>query len=273
MTALQQSVAIGPAVFTIGQLLLVFAYFVALIAGHLAGLRREVKIADTLIKIVMVSLLAGRVIFVARYWGSFDGVLAMLDIRDGGFDPSGALIGGMVYSAWVFWNSPQARSTLATALICGGLAWGLTAGPLMIIEQQSRPLPEVMLSTSAGERISLPQLAEQKNEPLVVNLWATWCPHCISEMSMFAEAQRKETDITFVFINQGEGPSRVRSFLDKKGLRMDNILIDPHNSFGEAIGSKALPTTLFYSESGQLVDSRSGRISWARLESGLERLR
>lgn len=273
MSILQQSISIGPAVFTIGQLLLVFAYFIALISGYFAGLRRGVRVSDSLFTLVIVSLVTARAIFVVRYWGSYDGFLAMLDIRDGGFDPSGALAGGLAYSAWSLWRYPHLRSSLTTALVAGGLAWGIIAGPLLMVEQQSRPLPEVALNTPTGEQIYLPEYARQSNQPLVINLWATWCPHCVSEMSMFAKAQEEETGVTFIFVNQGEAPTRVLSFLEERSLTIDNVLMDKHNKLGKTTGSTALPTTLFYDKSGQLVDSRTGRISRARLESGLEKVR
>jgi thiol-disulfide isomerase/thioredoxin len=273
MIALQQGVAIGPAVFTLNQILLGFAYFVALIAGYFAGLRREVSISDALIKLVLASLIVARIVFIIRYWNSYDGVLAMLDIRDGGFDAMGALTGGLGYAAWTLWHTPRIRAPLTTALLSGFLAWAIIATPLMILAQQSRPLPEVTLNTLAGEQIYLPQYAQKKDKPIVINLWATWCPHCVSEMSMFAKAQKEEEDVLFIFANQGEPASQVTRFMAQKSLPIDNLLLDPHNRLGQAIGSKALPTTLFYDQDGQLVDSRSGRISRARLESGLERLR
>ncbi|BAU58599.1 thioredoxin [Halorhodospira halochloris] len=273
MTGLQQSIAIGPAAFTIGTLLIVFAYFVALITGYFAGLRHQVRVSDTLFMLVIVSLVTARAVFVVRYWGSYDGFLAMLDIRDGGFDPAGGLIGGLTYTVWAYWSKIQIRKPLTTALVAGGLAWGITAGPLLMIEQQSRPLPQVTVSNKDGEQTGLTEFAAQHEQPMVINLWATWCPHCIREMPMFADAQEEMSDITFMFVNQGEDPSQVRNFISERDLEIDNIFFDPHNNLSNATGSHALPTTLFYDENGQLIDSRTGGISRARLESGLERLR
>ncbi|MDO8775926.1 MAG: TlpA family protein disulfide reductase, partial [Burkholderiaceae bacterium] len=52
-----------------------------------------------------------------------------------------------------------------------------------------------------------------------------------------------------------------------------NVLLDPSTALGRAIGSTALPTTLFYDASGQLVDTQLGELSAASLASKLNRLR
>ncbi|MBK1734428.1 thiol:disulfide interchange protein [Halorhodospira abdelmalekii] len=270
---LQQSVALGPLALSIGQLLILVAIVVALVTGALAGLRQQVRVIDYLLALLTVGLISARAAFVVRYWGSFDGPLAMIDIRDGGFEPIGALIGGAFYVAWRLWRSPQVRRPLVTAIAAGGITWGLTAGPMTMIEQQSRPLPDVEISTLEGERLGLAELAAAKGQPLVVNLWATWCPHCIREMPTFAQLQQEESDVSFLFINQGEGPAQVRRFLEERNPGLENIYLDPRNAVGNATGSQALPTTLFYSAEGQLVHTQTGGASRATIERGLQRLR
>src|SRR5690554_8147761 len=55
-------------------------------------------------------------------------------------------------------------------------------------------------------------LSDYKGKPVVVNLWATWCPPCIREMPVLDEAQQANQDIHFVFVNQGEDSAEVTHF-------------------------------------------------------------
>ncbi len=273
MDVLSQTVAIGPVVISIGQILIAIAVLVALIAGGLAGRRHGVRVSDSLLTVVLVALVGARAVFVVRYWGSFDGVGAMLDIRDGGLDPWGGLVAGGAYAAWTLWRAPALRGALVRGLVAGGVTWAVTAGPLLIIDQQSRPIPDETVHTLDGERTALPELVERHEQPLVVNLWATWCPPCQREMPVLERAQAEEDDVTFVFVNQGEDGSQVTAYLEEHDLELDNVLLDPHNSLGDATGAQGVPATFYYDEEGQLVDTHSGEVSRASLEQGLERLR
>ncbi|WP_027962240.1 TlpA disulfide reductase family protein [Halomonas halodenitrificans] len=273
MQALNQSVAVGPMGFSIGQLLIILAFGIALLTGALIGRRHRTPTADTLFNLLLIALIGARLVFVTRYWSSYDGILSLLDIRDGGFNPLGGLVAGVAYAAWRLWRSPRQRRPLSGALLAGTLAWGLTAGPLLLIEKQGRPIPDTPLTTLTGDATDLPELAERQNKPLVVNLWATWCPPCRREMPVFEQAQDEAGDITFAFVNQGENVALVNRFLNEQSLELDNVLLDARTALGDVIGAMAMPTTLFFDAKGQLVDTHFGELSHATLRQGLERLR
>lgn len=270
---LQQSIALGPMGFSLHQLVIGLAFLLALLAGALLGRRQRVAVSDTLFTVLFVAFIAARVVFVVRYWGAYESIAGRLDIRDGGFDLVGGVAVGLGYAGWVLWRSPRQRIPLSGALLVGILTWGLIAGSAVFIEQQALPLPDIVLIDRSGNPISLPQLAEQQQQPLVVNLWASWCPPCIREMPVFEDAQKTEKDITFVFVNQGESAQHIEAFMDQQALSLENVWLDPRNALGQATGAHAMPTTLYYNAEGLLVSTHFGELSHATLLQGLERLR
>ncbi|RUR27778.1 TlpA family protein disulfide reductase [Vreelandella andesensis] len=270
---LQQSIAIGPMGFSVHQLVIVLAFLMALLVGALLGRRYNTAVSDTLITILFISFIAARAMFVVRYWGAYDGIISRLDIRDGGFDLAGGVIAGLGYASWVLWRSSRQRWPLSGALLAGSLTWGLIAGSAIFIDQQARPLPGMILTDRSGNPISLPQLSEQQQQPMVVNLWASWCPPCIREMPVFEEAQNAEQGITFVFVNQGESAQHIETFMNQYDLSLVNVWLDQRNALGKATGAHAMPTTLFYNMEGKLVNTHFGELSKATLQQGLERLR
>jgi hypothetical protein len=88
-----------------------------------------------------------------------------------------------------------------------------------------------------------------------------------------AAAQQIETQVTFVFANQGEDAAAAQRYLSVGQLGLANVLLDADTGLGRAIGSTALPTTLFYDANGRLVDTHLGELSAASLASKLNQLR
>ena len=66
-------------------------------------------------------------------------------------------------------------------------------------------------------------------------------------MPVLEEAQQQRPDLTFLFVNQAESMQSVSTYLATQGLSLDNVLFDGSGRLGQAVGSMALPTTLFYS--------------------------
>lgn len=265
------SVNLGPFASSLERVLLLIAVIVALVVGGLLGRRRKVAASGALMNILLLGLLAARLGFVVRYFGEYrQDWLAILDIRDGGFDPLSGLVVGLVVAAWVLWRTPPLRKPLGIALLAGAATWAATAGLISLMDRQSRALPQVALQTLDGGAADLAGVAAQ-GKPIVVNLWATWCPPCRREMPMLAAAQQEYRNVTFVFVNQGEGRAEIERFLNQQALALDNVLLDSRGALGQAVGSMALPTTLFYDADGRLVDTHLGELSRATLARGLDR--
>lgn len=112
-----------------------------------------------------------------------------------------------------------------------------------------------------------------RGRPVVVNLWASWCGPCRVEMPMLAAAQQREPTVAFLFVNQGESPATVQSFLQQQGFTLREVLLDSGSSLGQAIASRGLPITLFFDAKGRQVDAHFGILNPAALESRLRQLR
>lgn len=263
---------IGPLALQALHVLLLAAFGAAILAGYLAGRRRGVKVSPTLFDMAFAALVAGRVVFVAiwfeQYWQS---PLTILDIRDGGFHPWAAGAGALACAAWRAWRHSALRQPLLVALLAGAGTALIVSAPALMRSGETTMAPALALRSLSGEAVALDRLAPGK--PMVVNLWATWCPPCRREMPVLAQAQRESGDtVVFAFVNQGEDAATVGAYLDADKLTLRNVLLDPRRTAGLAAGSTALPTTLFYDASGRLVERHLGPLSAASLAAKLERI-
>ncbi|MFH1818696.1 MAG: TlpA disulfide reductase family protein [Pseudomonadota bacterium] len=167
------------------------------------------------------------------------------------------------------WRGLSARKRALLALAAWVLVWqGVLAGLRLM---DNPVLSDMQVTMLSGESANLAALADGK--PLVVNLWASWCPPCRREMPVLAAAQQRETGVSFVFANQGENAATVQRYLFASQLDLANVVLDRDTRLGFVAGSGALPTTLFYDAGGRLVATHLGALTTASLESKLKPLR
>lgn len=270
------SITLGPVALPVAPLLLLCAVWAAAwLASRMAarsGDRHWAVIAgNAVFHAAGFGLLAARLAHLAL---NADAYLASpwsaLDLRDGGWH---ALAGALAGSAWLLirgLRAPALRRPLATGVLAGVTLW--FAGALATGLGETRSWPDLaLIPLDAGRPVSLAQAAQGR--PVVVNLWASWCGPCRQEMPILAAAQQREDGIGFLFVNQGESALAVRTFLTDQGLPLREVLLDAASRLGPAVGSRGLPTTLFYDARGRQIDAHFGVLNAAALESRLRMLR
>lgn len=261
---------VGPLALGVSHVLLLGSLLVATLVGWLSGRRHGCNPESQLFRMLMAGLLMARIAFVVMYAEFYrDAPWRVVDIRDGGFIAWPGVLAGLALGAWYLWRQARLRRPLGMAMSVGLALWLGGSVLLQALEQGTR-LPDLQVQDAQGRVVNLRDYAGQ---PLVVNLWATWCPPCRREMPVLMQAQQRETGVTFLFVNQGEGAEQVVEFLAGQQLVLDNLLLDGSTQLGSLVGSRALPTTLFYDATGRQVGSHLGELSRASLEQALERLR
>lgn len=264
------SVSLGPLSIQVSHLVALAALLVAAGVGRLCGRRQPTGIGHVLYTMVWVGLLAARVAFVATWWDLYRTDLwSMANIRDGGFSLWPGLAAAGLVAAWHGWRGTVRRQPLILGLAAGAVTWAALSGAVGTFSKPT--VPTVVLITLAGQPVDLTTLA--KGQPLVVNLWASWCPPCRREMPVLAAAQQREPGVTFVFANQAEDAGTALRYLGTHAFTLANVVFDPRAELGRAVGSTGLPTTLFYDASGRLVNAHLGELSPASLASQLHALR
>ncbi|MDF3203085.1 TlpA disulfide reductase family protein [Pseudomonas sp. 1912-s] len=262
------TLTIGTFAIALNHLLLITALILATLVGWRVAKRGGENPESVLFTLFLLGMLAARVSFVLMYWAYYQNdPLQIVDLRDGGFLAWPGVIALIIATLIYGWRRPLLRKPLGAGVITGLAFWALTSLSLTLYEKGTH-LPDIALRNANGETV---QLADYKGGPLVINLWATWCPPCRREMPVLESAQRQRPDVTFLFVNQAESMQSVATYLATQGLNLDNVLFDASGRLGQAVGSMALPTTLFYQPDGRLINSHLGELSQASLARAMER--
>lgn len=269
------SISLGPVALPLAPVLVLLAVWGASwLATHLASNvtgKDGATAGNAVISAAILGLLAARLahlalnaeLYASIPWSAFD-------VRDGGWHAPSGLVTGTAWLLWRGLRTPALRRPLAAGVLAGSSLW---IGASLVTGVDNAPeLPALALTElNSGTPVDLRQAA--RGRPVVVNLWASWCGPCRQEMPTLAAAQRREAAVGFLFVNQGESSSAVNAYLDDQGLHLREVLLDAGSRLGPAVGSRGLPTTLFYDAQGRQVDAHFGVLNAAALESRLRALR
>lgn len=269
------SISLGPLAFPVAPLWLLAVLCLTLwLAGRWAG-PQDARRADTAVWwAAAAGLLAARLGHVLGHLDAYLGQPAdVLDLRDGGWWAPAGVLAFALALAWQARGQPLLRRALGRAGLAGAVLWLAGQGALWVAGGglQDRPVPAVALQAFPdGRAASLPDLLDGR--PVVVNLWASWCGPCRAEMPLLARAQQEHPGVRFLFVNQGEGAEAVRAYLQREGLPLHDVWLDPVARLGPAVGSRGLPTTLFLDARGRQVDAHFGVLSAASLRARVQAL-
>lgn len=266
------SVTLGPVAFP-GELVLLGATLaLALVMAALWRRRWQVDVSPQVWRALWLGLLAARLSFVLEFATVYlDAPWQILNLRDGGWNGWAGWVAVLGYVGWLAMaqvrRSPQ-RQALSVTLVLAAAVWWGGGAVLSLLTAQGPQLPALSLGRlEAGEQ----SLAEFTGRPVVLNLWATWCPPCQREMPALQRAQQQYPGVHFVFANQNESRETVQRFLALKGLTLHNVLLDEHGALARLFQQRGLPTTLFFAADGALVDARTGELSEASIAQRMER--
>ncbi len=263
-----QTLALGPLTLPFSLLLALAVMLLAPMAGQLVARRLGTDLESMLFRVMVAGLVVARLVYVVRYQDSYlQSPLDILDIRDGGWAPWAGVAAAAVTAIYLGVRRAPLRKPLAAAFGTAALIWIVGTLALDAMTHEQGTLPTASLRGLGGETVALAGFA---GKPTVVNLWATWCPPCRREMPVLQEAQATRPNVNFVFLNQGESPEKVRSFLTAQQWPLQNVLLDPRGEIAKQLGVHGLPTTLFYDAAGHLVDARAGELSRATLTERLD---
>lgn len=97
-------------------------------------------------------------------------------------------------------------------------------------------------------------------EPVLVNVWATWCPTCKAEHDELLRIGA-ETGIRIVGVNYKDDRGKALDWLVRYGNPYDFVIEDRDGSLGVELGVYGAPETFLLDAAGTIVYKRVGDIN------------
>jgi len=125
-----------------------------------------------------------------------------------------------------------------------------------------RGLPEFQFSGEDGRVLSL---ADFQGRLVLLNLWATWCIPCRTEMPSLDRLQAAFDDADFDVVALSvdrKGMPAVRAFYDDIAIASLDLYVAKSATVTRALGAVGLPTTLLINRSGRELGRVVGPAEW-----------
>lgn len=108
--------------------------------------------------------------------------------------------------------------------------------------------------------------------PTLVNLFASWCVPCRTEMPLLVEAFEEHEDVAFLGIDHLDRLEDGEEFVAEHGVEFPTIHdIDGDVAF--AVGSRGMPTTVVFDRDGRLAGRVVGELTTTSLDALLDEVR
>lgn len=111
------------------------------------------------------------------------------------------------------------------------------------------PAPDFALESLDGSRIAFSEF--RASQPAIIFFWATWCPHCRTELQTLAlkktEFERK--GIRLVLVDLEEPADAVKDYLSRNGIDY-NVLLDSDSKVAGQYFLVGVPTFVFVGSDG-----------------------
>ena len=125
--------------------------------------------------------------------------------------------------------------------------------------------PDIQFRDPDGEPVTLASFA---GKPLLLNHWATWCAPCVKELPTLDRLATANSSMTVLTLSQDSGEqSKVREFLEKRGLAGLEAWQDPEMAMSSALNVQTLPTTILFDARGKEIWRYSGDLDWTSAEA------
>ncbi len=122
--------------------------------------------------------------------------------------------------------------------------------------------PPARFKAANGTRLTLEDF---RGQVVLLNIWATWCVPCRSEIASLDRLQAMHgadgLEVLAVSVDR-DGAGEVRRFYQQSGIRNLKLYVDSDRGTQSAFRARSIPTTVLIDRDGNIVGSLVGAAQW-----------
>jgi thiol-disulfide isomerase/thioredoxin len=131
-----------------------------------------------------------------------------------------------------------------------------------------KEFPDMDIESQDIGTVSISSLHEE-GEYLLLNIWATWCPPCLTELPSLmklkqeVEAMQLNVKVEVLSIDSNASFADLQEFLTTRGLTGVQTYLDPRNSLIRKYSVPVMPSTFLVNPEGRVEIEFLGDADWS----------
>jgi peroxiredoxin len=115
-----------------------------------------------------------------------------------------------------------------------------------------RPAPDFTLNTLSGRARNMTEW--RGGQPAVIFFWATWCPHCRTQLQELSKQKQdiERKGIKIILVDLEESGQVVADYIRKREVAFD-VMLDNEGIVGRQYNVRGLPAFFFVDHEGRIV--------------------
>ena len=118
------------------------------------------------------------------------------------------------------------------------------------------------------------KLSDFFGKPIVLNIWASWCPPCKAELPDFNKVyEQMGEEITFMMVDLVDGSRETKQkgekYISEQGYTFP-VYYDTKQEASYAYAVTSIPTTIFIDKNGYIITTAIGAIDEETLRKGID---
>ena len=185
-----------------------------------------------------------------------------------GFAILAAITGIYVFQASGRKAGPAEPATLAT-VAPAGVSRALATGALaaFLVKKERKPVADSAFQDGEGKPL---KLSQWRGRVALVNLWATWCGPCRTEMPALAQLQKElgsdQFEVVAISVDK-KGVEASAAFLKETGAENLKLYVEPSLTILNDLQAIGLPATVLIDRKGNEIGRLLGPADWASPEA------
>jgi peroxiredoxin len=182
---------------------------------------------------------------------------------------AGLIVGALAFGAFLLRSGGSGSATPQSGGASRTDAAGAGVGPITSAPPVvGKPAPDFALRDASGKVV---RLSDLRGKVVWVNFWATWCVPCKRELPDIQALydEKHAAGLEVLEVNYQEDLGTARGFLDARGIRLPNLLMDESGSVYEQYRLQGLPDSFFIDRDGNLAAQQFGFLTQDKMRERL----
>ena len=134
-------------------------------------------------------------------------------------------------------------------------------------EQSGQQLPAFIFQDSKGQER---RIKDYTGQPILLNIWATWCVPCVKEMPSLDGLQKlagpKQLSVLALALDR-QGEIKVPAFFQRHSIKNLSLFLDPTGQAMFTLKLRGLPTSILLDKTGREIGRVEGDVDWTASEN------